>query len=71
MAKRKPIRRRQPISAAAACIHEAHQETDPMRRRFMFALGYSLRSLDNEDMHQLGVLLIGVMGRAYLAYVQQ
>ena len=71
MAKRKPIRRRQPISAAAACLHEAHQEADPARRRFMFALAYGLRSLDRIDMDRMSDILIGVMGRAYLAYVQQ
>ena len=69
MAKRKPTRRRQPISAADACLYEAQAETDPGRRRFMFSLAYGLRSLDRADMDKIGDILIEVMGRAYLNFV--
>ena len=71
MAKRKPTRRRQPISAADACLYEAQAETDPGRRRFMFALAYSLDRTDAVDMRNLTEILITIMGRAYLEYVQQ
>ena len=74
MAKRKlnhrSVKRRQPISAAAACLHEAHQETDPGRRRFMFSLAYGLHSGPRRaDMDKIGDILIEVMGRAYLNFV--